>query len=172
MRSGLRCAPLGGGFTSTPVLHGSCGGVRERVGKRRHGPHPPATSRRESLRSPSAPSPPQKMGRHRRQMLAAAPLRGFGRRGRLWAKRRGRMWVGSMAEDLGWREDLVRRQRRWRPTRAAQPIAGRLQSPCWDALQPEESNSGRGQKIKGQKLHFERYSSTSSGRNRRVSSNR
>jgi hypothetical protein len=41
MRSGLHFAPLGGGCPSTPVLHGSCGGVRERVGQAATAPtHP------------------------------------------------------------------------------------------------------------------------------------
>jgi len=95
MRSGLHFAPLGGGCPSTPVLHGSCGGVRERVGQAATAPTHPRHRGGNRYAIPPRRRP-RKRGRHRGRNLAAASLRGFGLREDL-----GR----PVREDLGWFDD-------------------------------------------------------------------
>jgi hypothetical protein len=93
MRSGLHFAPLGGGCPSTPVLHGSCGGVRERVGQAATAPtHPrPRGGNRYAL-------PPRRRPRKKEQAPRAKPRR------RTDSEDLGREDLGRpVREDLGWK---------------------------------------------------------------------
>jgi hypothetical protein len=86
MRSGLRSAPLGGGFTSTPssIVHG-VGAALTRAGKLP--PHRPARPRPAAVPDRFAPAP------------ALGPTQSM-------AGIAGKCSPPHRSEDLGWREDL------------------------------------------------------------------
>jgi len=90
------------------------GGLSRLEGRATHAPaHPAPLARGIANALPSLPSPPQGRRSRAAERAAASPpkprafemgTRGFGRRGRLWAKRRGRIWFARREAEggFGW----------------------------------------------------------------------